>query len=53
VFRAFEKEARDSLTAGRRHLFEAGLKEQRRTHGQAAHEAGPPPSEPGQRRPTG
>jgi hypothetical protein len=53
VFRAFEKEARDSLTGGRRHLFEAGLKEQRRTHGRAAHEAGPPPSEPGQRRPAG
>ena len=26
TFRAFEKEARDTLTGGRRHLFEAGLK---------------------------
>jgi hypothetical protein len=52
TFRALEKEARDSLTGGRRHLFEAGLKEQRRTHGQPAHTPGPPPTAPGQRAPT-
>jgi hypothetical protein len=40
VFRAFDKEARDTLTGGRRHLFEAGLKEQRRTHGHPDHSAG-------------
>ncbi|HYO39684.1 MAG TPA: hypothetical protein VER39_08515 [Nocardioidaceae bacterium] len=40
VFRAFDEEARDSLTGGRRHLFEAGLKEQRRTHGHPDHSAG-------------
>ncbi len=40
-FRDFEEEARDSLTAGRRHLAEAELKEQRRTHGQPGHEATP------------
>ena len=41
VFRAFEREARDTLTDGRRHLHEAGLKQQRRTHGHPDHEAGP------------
>src|SRR3954452_23366268 len=30
VFRGFEKEARDALTEGRRHLHEAGMKEDRR-----------------------
>src|SRR4051812_1723319 len=29
LFRLFEKEARDSLTDGRRHLHEAGMKEER------------------------
>jgi hypothetical protein len=46
VFRDFEKQARDTLTDGRRHLFEASLKEQRRTHGHPDHDAGPPPSRP-------
>jgi len=41
VFRAFEEEARDTLTGGRRHLHEAGLKQQRRTHGHPDHSAGP------------
>ena len=40
VFRAFDKEARDTLTGGRRHLFEAGRKQQRRTHGHPDHSAG-------------
>jgi hypothetical protein len=38
-FRALEKAARDEFAGGRRHLFEAELKEQRRTHGRAGHEA--------------
>jgi len=38
-FREIEKDARDELAGGRRHLYEAELKEQRRTHGRAGHEA--------------
>jgi hypothetical protein len=38
-FRALEKEARDDLAGGKRHLYEAELKERRRTHGRAGHEA--------------
>ncbi|XVU23342.1 hypothetical protein ACQPZJ_39755 [Actinoplanes sp. CA-054009] len=38
-FRALEKAARDELAGGRRHLYEAELKEKRRTHGRAGHEA--------------
>jgi hypothetical protein len=41
TFRAFEQEARDALTGGRRHLHEAGMKEDRRTHGQPGHTKGP------------
>jgi len=41
VFRAFEHEARDTLTGGRRHLHEARMKEERRTHGHPHHSAGP------------
>jgi hypothetical protein len=41
VFRAFEKEARDTLTLGKRHLFEAGMKEDRRTQGAPGHAATP------------
>jgi hypothetical protein len=40
AFRAFEQEARDSLTDGRRHLHEAGMKEDRRTHGHPHHTKG-------------
>ncbi|HET8605286.1 MAG TPA: hypothetical protein VFM09_15270 [Marmoricola sp.] len=40
-FRAFEKQVRDELTGGERHLHEARLKEQRRTHGHPAHQSGP------------
>jgi len=39
VFRALEKDARDELAQGRRHLYEAELKERRRTRGRAGHEA--------------
>ena len=38
-FRALERDARDDLAGGRRHLYEAELKERRRTHGRAGHEA--------------
>jgi hypothetical protein len=38
-FRAVERDARDGLAKGRRHIFEAELKERRRTHGRAGHEA--------------
>ncbi|MBW8870638.1 MAG: hypothetical protein JF618_00160 [Leifsonia sp.] len=41
LFRDLEREARDRLAGGRRHLFEAELKEQRRTHGEPGHEARP------------
>ena len=36
AFRAFERTARDELLHGRRHVFEAEMKEERRTHGDAA-----------------
>ena len=38
-FRTIERAARDELAGGRRHLYEAELKEQRRTHGRRGHEA--------------
>ncbi|MEO9220396.1 MAG: hypothetical protein ABI251_01210 [Mycobacteriaceae bacterium] len=41
VFRAQEKAVRDGLLAGRRHLFEAEMKEERRTDGQPGHDATP------------
>jgi len=40
-FRALEKDARDRLAQGRRHLYEAEMKEQRRTRGRPGHEARP------------
>lgn len=40
-FRALERETRERLTGGVRHLHEAELKEQRRTHGHPAHHARP------------
>ncbi len=36
-----ERRARDQLVGGKRHLFEAEMKEARRTHGRAHHEALP------------
>ncbi|SDM66767.1 hypothetical protein [Allokutzneria albata] len=39
-FRGLEREARD-LIGGRRHVYEANLKEQRRTKGEPGHEATP------------
>jgi hypothetical protein len=41
VFRTLEAQARRDLVEGRRHLFEAEMKEDRRTHGEAHHEATP------------
>ena len=45
-FRTIEKDARDELAEGKRHLYEAELKEKRRTRGRPGHEARP---QPGQR----
>jgi hypothetical protein len=42
-FRAVEKEVRDALTGGRRHLHEAAMKDDRRTHGHPDHTAGREP----------
>jgi len=41
LFRQLERLARDTLAGGRRHLHEAELKEQRRSHGRPGHEARP------------
>lgn len=41
TFRRLEAQARDSLVDGKRHLFEAEMKEDRRTHGWPGHEAVP------------
>jgi hypothetical protein len=41
LFRELERDARDRLAGGRRHLFEAEMKEDRRTHGRPGHEAAP------------
>ena len=40
-FRALDREVTDELMGGVRHVFEARLKERRRTHGRPAHEADP------------
>jgi hypothetical protein len=39
--RALEREVRDALVGGRKHVFEAELKEDRRTKGQPGHESRP------------
>lgn len=41
AFRELEQLARDELVGGRRHLYEAEMKEDRRTDGRAGHEATP------------
>jgi hypothetical protein len=43
-FKDLERQARGDLVEGRRHLFEAEMKEDRRTHGARHHEAAPQPS---------
>ena len=40
-FQTVEQAARDSLTQGRRHIYEAEMKEDRRTQGRPGHEARP------------
>lgn len=42
-FRRWEQRVRDELMAGRRHVYEAQLKERNRTHGAPHHEARPAP----------
>lgn len=44
-FRSWEERVRDELMAGRRHVYEAQLKERNRTHGREHHEARPLPGE--------
>ena len=41
AFREHERSARDTLAAGRTHLYEARMKQERRTHGRRHHEAKP------------
>jgi hypothetical protein len=41
TFREQERKAREALVGGRRHLYEAEMKEDRRTHGRRHHEAQP------------
>ena len=41
AFRGHERAAREALVDGRTHLFEAEMKEERRTHGRRHHEATP------------
>ena len=40
-FRAFDRTVRDELLGGRRHVHEAEMKEERRTHGRPRHESRP------------
>jgi hypothetical protein len=42
AIREAERTVRDDLMAGRRHVFEAEMKEQRRTKGRRGHESRPP-----------
>lgn len=41
VFREHERSVRDDLQDGVRHVYEAEMKEKRRTHGRPGHEAAP------------
>ncbi|TBL39754.1 MULTISPECIES: hypothetical protein [unclassified Micromonospora] len=41
LFQDLDRTARDELVGGRRHLYEAEMKERRRTRGRAGHEARP------------
>ncbi|MEU6830803.1 hypothetical protein ABZ894_19325 [Nocardia beijingensis] len=45
LFRDIERAARDELLGGRRHIYEAEMKEARRTHGAPGHSATPEPVE--------
>jgi hypothetical protein len=44
-FREWERTVRDELMEGRRHVYEAQMKERNRTHGRPGHEARPAPEE--------
>lgn len=41
VLREHDRAVRDDLMGGMRHVYEAEMKEDRRTHGRSGHEAGP------------
>ena len=41
AFQAIERDARERLAGGRRHIYEAEMKQRRRTHGLPGHEATP------------
>jgi hypothetical protein len=41
VFQEIERYAREQLIGGRRHIYEAEMKQRRRTHGMPGHEATP------------
>ncbi|KAB1159208.1 hypothetical protein F6X68_08970 [Micromonospora sp. AMSO12t] len=41
AFQEIERDARKKLAGGRRHIYEAEMKERRRTHGMPGHEATP------------
>ncbi|GAB3599020.1 hypothetical protein GCM10027446_30410 [Angustibacter peucedani] len=41
VFREHERVVREALVGGTRHVFEAEMKDDRRTHGRPGHEAAP------------
>ncbi|GAA4411808.1 hypothetical protein GCM10023168_32990 [Fodinibacter luteus] len=41
AFREHERRARDELLGGRRHVYEAEMKQERRTHGRPGHAATP------------
>jgi hypothetical protein len=52
AFRQVEADARQELAGGRRHLYEAELKEFRRTRGAPGHESRPQPAAGGGARPS-
>jgi hypothetical protein len=41
LFRELDRHARDTLAGGRRHIFEAEMKQRRRTFGKPEHKAKP------------
>ncbi|WBB74404.1 hypothetical protein O7602_02265 [Micromonospora sp. WMMD1128] len=41
AFQEIERDAREKLVGGRRHIYEAEMKQRRRTHGRPGHEATP------------
>ncbi|WP_442930616.1 hypothetical protein [Micromonospora sp. NBC_00421] len=47
TFQEIERDAREKLAGGRRHIYEAEMKQRRRTHGMPGHEATPESARPG------